>query len=351
MTSSEIALFISRSHGIVALVSGDNYRWARTALQLAGFEKDNDGNYVMPLLDTGRARQALAALGETSPACQSTVTTTDQRYIGDFAHDVSEHLPGQWTVRVENYSLPVWQGDLVGCLWATGPVLSDLQHLPVTAAAILQSETGAELAIAYNPRLSVYHVGMLVPNDVYLDERVTPPPGITVQPVAVPAARRISSSLLTDYHRAFYEMQLNHLGDDLAWAQEEFEPGMVQDPPRQDLAVAFARFSAIAPTILAALRTNDSHAFSAGEKAFLGHMEASFGQPGPGRGDAEAPRANPSLDLLGMWRTEGEDLVELARAASRSAPAQTTIDLVRAVAAPRALPAPPRRVGAALTRR
>lgn len=112
LTSSEITLFTSRHHGIAALVSGDSYRWARTALQLAGFEKDSDGNYVTPLTDPDRARRALTALAETARACQATVTTTDRRYIGDFAQDLSEHLPGRWSVQVENYSMAVWQQDL-----------------------------------------------------------------------------------------------------------------------------------------------------------------------------------------------------------------------------------------------
>lgn len=305
----------------------------------------------MPLIDADRARRALAALGETSRACQSTVTTTDQRYIGDFAREVSEHLSGQWNVRVENYALPVWQGDLTAGLWATGPILRHLQHSRVPSAAILQSDAGAELAIVYHPFNRVYHVGMLAPKDMYLDETVTPPPSISVHPAAVPAARKITSSLLTDYHRGLFEMQLNHLDDDLAWAQEEFEPGTVQDPPQQDLGKAFDRFTAIAPHIIASLRANDAHAFDTHEKAFLGRMDAAFGLPGPGREDAGTAGENPSLDLLALWMAEGEGLVGLARAAARTGPAQTALGLVRAVEAPRALPSPPTQAGTAPSRR
>uniref|UniRef100_A0AAU2K0G2 Uncharacterized protein n=1 Tax=Streptomyces sp. NBC_00049 TaxID=2903617 RepID=A0AAU2K0G2_9ACTN len=305
----------------------------------------------MPLIDADRARRALAALAETSRACQSTVTASAQRYIGDFAREVSEHLPGQWTVQVENYGLSVWQDDLAAGLWATGPILRHLQHNRVPSAAILQSEAGTELAIVHDPFSRVYHVGMLAPKDMYLDESVTPPPSISVHPAAVPAARKIISSLLPSYHRAVFETQLNHLADDLAWAQEEFEPGAVQDPPQQDLAKAFDRFTAIAPHIIASLRTNDALAFDARERAVLEHMDAAFGQPGPGREDAGTARENPSLDLLAMWMTEGEGLVELARSAARAGTTQTALGLVRAVEVPRALPSSPTQVGAGPSRR
>lgn len=305
----------------------------------------------MPLIDADRARQALAALAETSRSCQSTVIAADQRYIGDFALDVSKHPPGQWTVKVENYPHPAARGDLFSYLWTTEPNLRFLENRHVPAAAILQSEDGAELAIVYNPRHRVYDVGMLVPKDMYLDEAVTPPPVITVHPAPVPAARKIASSLLADYHRAVFEMQLNHLCDDLAWAQEEFEPGTVQDPPQRDLAEAFDRFASIAPRIIASLRTSDAHVFDGHETAFLEDMDAAFGQPRPGAEDAGKARENPSLDLLSMWMSEGEGLVELARTAVRTAPAQSALGLARAVKTPGVLPSPPPRARIALNRR
>lgn len=305
----------------------------------------------MPLIDTARARQALAALAETSRSCQSTVTPADQRYIGDFALDVSRQLPGQWKVQVENYPHPAAQGDLFSHLWTTVDNLRFLENRRIPAAAILQAEDGVELAIVYNPRHRVYDVGMLAPTDMYLDESVTPPPMITVHPTPVPAARKIASTLLAEYHRAVFEMQLNHLGDDLAWAQEEFEPGTVHEPPQRDLAEAFDRFASIAPHLIVALRTSDAHNFTAHEKAFLEDMEAAFGQPETGAGDAGAARENASLDLLAMWMSEGEGLVELARDAVRTAPAQTAFGLVRAAEAPGVLPSPPPRTGAALNRR
>lgn len=305
----------------------------------------------MPLTDAGRVREALTNLRETAAALQSKVTATNQSYIGDFALEVSKDLPGQWKVQVENYGHPATQGDLFSCLWATGPNLRLLENRGVSAAAILQAENGAELAIIYNPWHGVYDVGMLAPQDMYLDEAVVPPSMITVYSAPVSAARKIASSLLADYYRAVFEMQLNHLGDDLAWAQEEFEPGTVQDPPQRDLAEAFDRFATIAPRIIASLRTSGLHSFDAHQAAFLEDMEAAFGQPSPGAENAGKAAENPSLDLLSMWMSEGEGLVDLARAAVRTAPAPTALGLVRAVDAPGVLPSPPPRAGAALNRR
>ncbi|WP_406186158.1 hypothetical protein [Streptomyces sp. NBC_01006] len=242
--------------------------------------------------------------------------------------------------------MAVWQEDLAACLWGTGPLLHTLEMYRVPSAAILRSESGIELAVVHAPRHDLYHVGVIAPKDMYLDETVTPPTSITVHPAAVPAARSVSSALLADYHRAVFQVQLNHLGDDLAWAHEAFEPGTVQDPPQQELAGAFARFAAIAPHIIAALRTNDAHPFNAHEKAFLERMDATFGQPGPASEDPGAAREVPSVDPLALWLTEGDGLVELARAAGRAAPTQSALSVARATAAPRALPSPPVQVAA-----
>lgn len=219
------------------------------------------------------------------------------------------------------------------------------------SAAILRSENGIELAVVHAPHHDLYHVGVIAPKDMYLDEGVTPPSSITVQPASVPAARQVTSALLATYHQALLLMQLNQLGDDLAWAHEAFEPGTVTNPPQRALADAFARFAAIAPDIITALRTNEAHAFNAHEKAFLEHMDAAFGQPGPVHEDAGTARKIPSVDPLALWLIEGEGLVELARSASRAAPTQSALSLARATAAPRALPSPPVQVAASPSRR
>ncbi|MFJ5546698.1 hypothetical protein [Streptomyces sp. NPDC093225] len=253
-------------------------------------------------------------------------------------------------MRIENYSMEVWQGDLAAGIWDTGPLLHSLERDRPTVAAILQGERGIEVAVVQDARQDVYHVGMIAPKNMYLDETVTPPSSITLRPADASAARKVTA-LLDSYDQAVLQMQLNHLGDDLAWAHESFEPGTVTDPPRHDLADAFTRFVAVAPHIIAALRTNDTYTFNKHEKAFLERMDAAFGRPDPAQEDAGTTPQIPSVDPLALWLIDGEGLVELARDASRAAPAHTAASLVRAVAASRALPSPPVQARLALSRR
>ncbi|MFF0551109.1 hypothetical protein ACFYUL_19330 [Streptomyces sp. NPDC004311] len=236
---------------------------------------------------------------------------------------MAEHLPGQWSVKVENYSLPVWQEDLAACLWDTsprpssefyGPLLHTVEKYRVPWAAVLRSDTGAELAVVQAPRDGLYHAGALAPRDMYMDEEVAPPRSITVQPSAVTAARQVASVLLADYRRAVLQSHLNHLSDDLAWAQEAFEPGTVQSPPQPDLAAAFARFTTHAPDLIASLRQAAPGTFGRQEAGFLERMDSAFGTHPPGS-NPDTPAAVPSVDPLALWLMEGDELIDLVRTA------------------------------------
>ncbi|MEV0262274.1 hypothetical protein AB0I49_13110 [Streptomyces sp. NPDC050617] len=121
-TGSEITLCTSDRDGVVALIHGPNWLWARTTLDAAGFEKTDDGLHAIPLSDLDRTREALLALGVVAKISGTTVATSSDPYIGDFAREVADHLPGQWTARVENYALHLWQDDLADCLWSEGPI-------------------------------------------------------------------------------------------------------------------------------------------------------------------------------------------------------------------------------------
>lgn len=259
---------------------------------------------------------------------------------------MAKHLPGQWTVKVENYSLPVWQEDLAACIWDTspgqgsklyGPLLHTVEKRRVPWAAVLRSDTGVELAVVQAPDDARYHVGALAPRDMYLDEEVTPPQSIAVQPSAVTAARRADSVLLADYRRAVLQSHLNHLADDLAWAQEAYEPGTVHSPPQPDLAGAFARFTTHAPGLITALR--GAPAAGAQEAAFLERMDAAFGTRPPGNG-ADTGAALPAADPLALWLMEGGQLIDLARTAHPAlTPAPVAAAPGRPPAVPSALPA------------
>ncbi|MEU4949907.1 hypothetical protein [Streptomyces lavendulae] len=274
---------------------------------------------------------------------------------------MAEHLPGQWTVKVENYSLPLWQEDLAACVWDTspqpgaefyGPLLHTVNKRRVPWAAVLRSDTGVELAVVQAPDDARYHVGSLAPRDMYLDEEVVPPRSITVQPSAVTAARRVASVLLAEYHRAVLQSHLNHLADDLAWAQEAFEPGTVQSPPQPDLAAAFTRFTTHAPGLIAAVRQASPGTVGAQEVAFVERMDAVFGTQPPGS-DPDTPAAIPAVDPLALWLMEGSELIGLARTAHPAlTPAPAAAVRSRSAAGASALPAAlPPRAGAVPSRR
>ncbi|MGP3684596.1 hypothetical protein ACTVZO_07765 [Streptomyces sp. IBSNAI002] len=330
-------------------MSGDNWRWARTALQLAGFEKDSAGNYVTPLTDIARARQSLAALGDTALTHKVLVATNGLQYIGDFAHELVENLPGQWSVRVENYPVPIVQEDLLYYLWTprADPLAHTVKTDRVLAAAILGSESGAELAVVPVPGRNLYRVGALIPEDMNLTPEVAGPSSITVGDEPVYAAHQVSSSLLAKYHRASWRLQLITLRDDLDWAHEAYEPGTVIGPPQPDLAAAFARFATAAPHLISTLRTNNTR-LNTHEQAFLEDMDAVFGQPALPQEASTTPQKAADPDPLAVWLLEGQDLVDLARSVSPASWRRTALAPVRTTPA---LPSPPLQITASLTRR
>lgn len=330
-------------------MSGDNWRWARTALQLAGFEKDSAGNYVTPLTDIARARQSLAALGDTALTHEVLVATNGSRYIGDFAHELGENLPGQWSVRVENYPVPIVQEDLLYDLWTprSDPLAHAVKTDRLLAAAILRGANGVELAVAPAPGHDQYRVGALIPEGMNLTPEVAAPPSITVGSEPVYAAHQVSSTLLTDYHHAFWRLQLITLRDDLDWAHEAYEPGTVMDPPQHDLADAFARFAAAAPHLIRTVRTSNTR-LNTHEQAFLDGMDAVFGQPALPQDAATEPQKTADPDPLAVWLLEGQDLVDLAHSVSRASWPRTALAPDRTTPA---LPSPPPQIAASPTRR
>ncbi|MFM9582506.1 hypothetical protein [Streptomyces caniscabiei] len=44
-------------------------------------------------------------------------------FLGDIAARITAQLPGTWTVQVEIYAHPVWQGDLLPWLWDRGELV------------------------------------------------------------------------------------------------------------------------------------------------------------------------------------------------------------------------------------
>ncbi|MFI8308754.1 hypothetical protein ACIF80_36190 [Streptomyces sp. NPDC085927] len=324
-------MFTSFRDGVVALVDGDTWRRARTTLDIAGFEKADDGNHAVPLGDLDRTREVLLTLSVVAQISQIKITPSSETYIGDFARDLVDRLPGQWNVRVENYAMRVWQGDLATCMWSTGPVAATLNQHRVRWSAVLQRDDGAELAVIRDPQRDLYHVGAIHPSSLRPDALVTPPADVTVQPTPATAARHIRSHLLPAYTRAVLHCQVNSLEKDLDWAHETYTSRPVSEPPPTDLVDTFTRLTTTAPHITAAVRalaTLTEH-----EAAFLQRVDDVITAPT----HAETPHAYQ----LAWWLTEGgEGLINLARRAvpDREPPVS---EASPALVSPRALPPAP----------
>lgn len=335
--SCEITLFTSSRDGIVALVDGDNWRWAHTTLDTAGFEKSGDGNRTIPLTDLDRTREVLLTLGVVAQTTQIKITPSSETYIGDFARDLVDHLPGQWSVGVESYAMRVWQGDLAACMWSPSMVAT-LNQRRVRWAAVLQRDDGAELAIIHDPQRDLYHVGALHPGNLHPDGLVTPPASVTVQPTPASAAWQINSRLLPAYTRAVLHCQINSLKEDLDRTRQTYESGAVPEPVPKDLIDAYDRFTTTAPQVTAAVRALAAQGEH--ESAVLQQVEDVIAT-GP-RADTETAVA-PRTDQVAWWLTEGgKSLIDLAlRSVPNSEP--PTTEAGRTILSPRALPPAPTR--------
>lgn len=309
-TSCEITLFTSSRDGIVALVDGDKWRVAEAALGVAGFERAEDGVRAISLQDPGRIREALLILGMSAQVARIKITPSGDTYLGDFARDLVAHLPGQWNVKVENFAMPIWQGDLAECMWSTGPVAAVLDEHRVAWAAVLEREDGAELAIIRDPQHDVYHVGALQPRGLRPDRLVPPPAGVSVPPTPTTAAQQIASRLLPAYTRAVMHWQVNSLADALLRAESASPMGTAPSPVL--LADAFTLLTTTARHItsaVSALATLTEH-----ENAFLDRVDKAIAEPTP----AAITPGVPSADRLAWWLTEGgQGLISLARRAVR----------------------------------
>lgn len=336
-SSCEITLFTSSRDGIVALVDGDNWRWAHTTLDTAGFEKSGDGNRAIPLTDLDRTREVLLTLGVVAEVTQIKITPSSETYIGDFARDLVDHLPGQWSVGVESYAMRVWQGDLAACMWSPSMAATLEQHR-VRWAAVLQRDDGAELAIIRDPQRDLYHIGALHPGNLHPDGLVTPPASVTVQPMPASAAWQINSRLLPAYTRAVLHCQVNSLKEDLDRTRQTYDSGAVPEPAPKDLIDSFARFTTTAPQVTAAVRALAAQ--SEHEAAVLQRV-ADVIAAGARAGTETA--VAPSTDQVAWWLAEGgESLIDLARRSVPNSEPPAT-ETGRTIASPRALPPAPAR--------
>ncbi|MFM9571791.1 hypothetical protein ACKI1I_17390 [Streptomyces turgidiscabies] len=221
---AEITLAYSRAAGLVAIAHGEQYRWAHTALEHAGFTKRDDGTYSTPGPDI---RAAAAKLLPLAHRHRTTVDVSPRPFLGDIADRIAVLLPGTWTAQVEIYSHPVWQGDLLPWLWDRGEFVRAVENQGVPYAAKLTSDMGVELLLAEcgsDPQLG-YLVGALSSHQEFDDSYNNPyaPSSIVLPPRPDPAAKAITDTFLPSYHRALHARRLGAVVSALDQLRDEYD--------------------------------------------------------------------------------------------------------------------------------
>ncbi|MFF0201925.1 hypothetical protein [Streptomyces sp. NPDC005017] len=221
---AEITLAYSRTAGLVAIAHGEQYRWARTALEQSGFTKRGDGSYHAPGPDVPAAAAKLLPLAHRH---HTTVDVSPRPYLGDIADRIAAQLPGTWTAQVEIYSHPIWQTDLLPWLWDRGELVRTVEEQRVPYAAKLTSSTGIELLLAErdeDPRLG-YLVGAVASHEEFDNSYDNPyaPPGIALPPQPDPAAKAIADTFLPSCHRALHARRLDAVVSALDQLRDEYD--------------------------------------------------------------------------------------------------------------------------------
>ncbi|MFF3556154.1 hypothetical protein ACFYXL_22430 [Streptomyces tsukubensis] len=209
-TAAKITLYLSPEDGLVALPAGPGSDWARTVLDLAGFEELHEGIHALALSDQETARRAVDTLHLTADRFGVRLDTSDHPFIGDAARHVARGLPGTWDLEMGNLRLDesdargrlarAWSSPGSPLATATG---SYLREMP--AAAFLSDRAGRELVLADAPwnRGSIV-VGAIAPHLGFLALDVHRPTSVAA--LTVPSAlQQITRELLPSYDRALVE--------------------------------------------------------------------------------------------------------------------------------------------------
>lgn len=192
--------------GLIAIAHGEQWPWAHTALEQAGFTKRDDGSFHTP---GDSVPVAMAKLLPIARRHRATVQVSGSPYLGDVADQIAARLPGRWTAQVEIYSNPLWQEDLLPYLWDRGELARAVKDRRVPYAAKLASDTGIELLLAergLDPEHS-YLVGAFASYEEFEDSYDNPhAPASTVLPSQPgQAAQVITGTFLPAYHRALHQ--------------------------------------------------------------------------------------------------------------------------------------------------
>ncbi|MGC0328117.1 hypothetical protein RKD23_001107 [Streptomyces sp. SAI-170] len=207
MADAQITLAYSRNVGIVAIATGEQYEVAQTALVKAGFHRGEAGVYRLPSEPADTAHIAMAGLIRSAEAHRMVVTTSSRRFIGDAARDIAGLLPGRWDTKVEIYSHPVWQQDLVPWLWDSGELAQVVHNEQIPYAATLtDAALGTTLLLVEHPGSQLgYLLGAFAP-ELFGEGHGDPhaPSSIVLPPFPGRAARAITERYLPAYDHAVH---------------------------------------------------------------------------------------------------------------------------------------------------
>ncbi|WP_405747174.1 hypothetical protein OG422_28995 [Streptomyces sp. NBC_01525] len=202
---ADAQIFLSHSRvGIVAIAVGERYPWARSALAESGFRLGKDGVYRLPADASGATTSDLVRCAVRH---RVSVRTSSRRYVGDAARDIASLLPGRWRARVEVYSHPVWQEDLVPWVWDSSELGRVLQteRIPY-AATLIDAVHGTTLLLVERPgrqldyRLGAFGTERL--DEGYGDPHA--PRSIVLSPLPGRAAHAVVHRYLPAYEHAVH---------------------------------------------------------------------------------------------------------------------------------------------------
>ncbi|MFC9545820.1 hypothetical protein ACFTXK_14420 [Streptomyces sp. NPDC056956] len=340
MADAQIILAYGRDTGIVAIGHGERYKAAHEALASSGFRRGDDWVFHLPGVDEDSSRATVANLVRHATAHGAEVVTSSQRFIGDTARDIARLLPGQWNARIELYSHPVWQQDLVPWLWDSGELVRAVQTQRIPYAATLTDTAGTTLLLVERPGHQLgYLVGAFAP-EPFEEGHGDPhaPHSIALPPFAGRAARGIADRFLPAYERSVHARRIATVAEALdrihaeqnVWAAAVASDRYRNAPPLGDTALgqaaetflnrAWAEFFAIvqhAPVLLD--RCRPAATIWPGDARVLTELADALTDAEDLDRDASLTRTERDARLwavLGTWLTHSEPFLRQARAAT-----------------------------------
>ncbi|MFD6989312.1 hypothetical protein [Streptomyces sp. NPDC059943] len=206
---AEIILSTSRTHGLVAIASGEGFNRAQDAVREAGFSPLPGGAFAAPPEQAASA--TASALVHRAHEHRASITMSTRPYLGDIGSDIAARLPGDWSATVKTYPRRHWQEDLIGSLWDSGDLLKAVLHDHVPCAVELSNHAGTELLLIERPgHATGYLVGAFATED-YDDnwEEPNAPRSIVLPAKADRAARAVAHTFLPNYRRALHHRRLD----------------------------------------------------------------------------------------------------------------------------------------------